>query len=404
MVRIQLREPRSIPQSLSKAEARRIALAAQGFAIPRPATVKPTHLLRLLDRLSLHQIDSVNVLARAHYLPAFSRLGEYDRAALDALAWGRKRERRVFEYWAHEASLLPLNTHPLLRWRMARADRGEAGWGRLRPFATERRAEAMAVLARLRGEGPLPASAFESGRTGWWEWSEAKSALEWLFWAGHVSTATRRANFERVYDLTERVIPARVLALATPTEIEAHRALIERAACAHSVATEGDLRDYFRLSPADARAALAALAGEGVLLPVTVEGWQQPAWLHRDARVPRRVRARALLAPFDPLVWERARTERLFGFRYRLEIYTPAARRMHGYYVLPFLLGEHLVARVDLKADRQRARLLVHAVHLEPDAPADTREELRAELSGLARWLELETVEMPGESHPIANA
>ncbi len=404
MVRIQLREPRPIPQSLTNAEARGIALAAQGFAARRSASVSPAHLRRLLDRLSLHQIDSVNVLARAHYLPAFSRLGAYDRAALDALAWGAKRERRVFEYWAHEASLLPLDLHPLLRWRMARADRGEAGWGRLRAFATDRRAEAMALLTRLRNEGPLPASAFESGRTGWWEWSEAKSALEWLFWAGHVSTATRRANFERVYDLTERVIPARVLALPTPTEAEAHRALIERAARALGVATEGDLRDYFRLSPADARAALAALAEEGVLLPVAVEGWRRPAWLHRDARASRRVHARALLAPFDPLVWERARTERLFGFRYRLEIYTPAARRAHGYYVLPFLLGDRLVARVDLKADRQRARMLVHAVHLEPDAPADSREELRAELIDLAGSLKLETVELPGESQLITDA
>ncbi|MBN8874047.1 MAG: YcaQ family DNA glycosylase [Rhodospirillales bacterium] len=371
------------------AQARRIALAAQGFADPRPATPSAAQFRRTLDRIGLFQIDSVNVLARAHYLPAFSRIGSYDPDWLDRAAWGPRRERRMFEYWAHEASLLPLSLHPLLRWRMARADRGEAGYGRMRVFATERRSEAMALLARIRDEGPLAASDFENGRPGWWEWSEPKRMLEWLFYAGHLTTATRRRSFERVYDLTERVIPPAVLALPTPPEDAARRGLIAHAAAALGIATAADLRDYFRLSPADGDPAIATLLEEGVLRQVQVPGLP-PAFVHRDARRPRRITARALLAPFDPLVWERTRAERLFGFRYRIEIYTPAEKRQHGYYVLPFLLNERLVARVDAKADRQAGRLLVPAVHLEPEAPPETLPALHEELGLLAGWLKLE--------------
>jgi uncharacterized protein YcaQ len=373
--------------------ARRIALAAQGFGAKRAERPGRSHLRRVLDKVQLHQIDSVNVLARAHYLPAFSRLGDYDATDLDRLAWGSKRERRLFEYWAHEASLLPFDLQPLLRWRMAQADRGDAGWGRMRAYATERRAEAMAVLDRIRGEGSLAASDFEAhkGQSGWWEWSDTKRMLEWLFWAGHITTSTRRGSFERVYDLAERVIPAEVLARPTPTDAEAHRGLIEHASAAHGIATSRDLRDYFRQSPEDAAAAIEELAEEGVLVPVEVPGWRH-AWLHRDARRPRKIEARALLAPFDPLIWTRDRAERLFGFRYRIEIYVPAEKRQHGYYVLPFLLGDRLVARVDLKADRQASRLLVRSVHLEPDAPDNTFEALHAELEGLAGWLGLNDV------------
>ena len=382
-------------ETIPLALARRIALAAQGFGAARPAIVGQAQLRREIDRLALHQIDSVNVLVRAHYLPAYSRLGAYDRGLLDRAAWGPKRSRRMFEYWAHEASLLPLDLHPLLRWRMAEADRGERGWSSLRVFATSRRAEVDAVLDRIRAEGPLAASDFEDGksRSGWWEWGDSKRKLEWLFWAGHITTATRRNSFERVYDLPERVIPADILALPTPDKAMAHRALIERAGRALGIATETDLRDYFRTGVADTKAAISDLAEEGLLVPVFVAGWRQPAWLHRDARRPRKIAARALLAPFDPLIWERARTERLFGFRYRIEIYTPAERRQHGYYVLPFLLGDRLVARVDLKADRQASRLLVQSVHLEPGAPADTDAELCEELSAMARWLDLDGFE-----------
>jgi uncharacterized protein YcaQ len=379
---------------LSLPGARRIALAAQGFGAVRPAIPNQRHLRQIVERLALHQIDSVNVLVRAHYLPIFSRIGAYDRTLLDRAAWGPGRERRLFEYWAHEASLLPLDIHPLLRWRMAEADRGETGWSGMRPFATTRRTEADAVLARIREEGPMAASDFEHGssRSGWWEWSETKRALEWLFWAGHITTRTRRGNFERVYDLTERVIPPAILALPTPTRCDAQRILIARAAAALGIATAIDLRDYFRLKPEDARTAIASLIEDGILLPVAVRGWTQPGFLHRHARRPRRISGQALLAPFDPLIWERARTERLFGFRYRIEIYTPAEKRVHGYYVLPFLMDDRIVARVDLKADRAGGRLLVQATHIEPDAPPETRDRLAAELRLMADWLGLEAV------------
>ncbi|HEX8222978.1 MAG TPA: crosslink repair DNA glycosylase YcaQ family protein [Allosphingosinicella sp.] len=382
-------------ERLSLASARRIALAAQGFGEKRPEAVTPRRLAATVARLGLHQIDSVNVLVRAHYLPAFSRLGAYDRGLIDRAAWGPLRERRLFEYWAHEASLLPLALHPLLRWRMAQAERGEIGWGSLKAYAGERRGEAEAILERIRSEGPLAASDFEEGRgkSGWWEWGDTKRALEWLFWAGRITTATRRASFERVYDLTERVIPAAILALPTPAPEDARRALVGHAAAALGIATETELRDYFRLKPEPARRAVAELVEAGELIPAEVEGWRKPAWLHRGARRPRRIGGQALLAPFDPLVWERDRTERLFGFRYRIEIYRPAEKRTHGYYVLPFLLGEKLVARVDLKADRKGSRLLVQQTTFEPGAPAETGERLDAELDLMARWLGLEAVE-----------
>jgi uncharacterized protein YcaQ len=385
-------------EQLSPGDARRIALAAQGFG-NRPDKVTGAQWRKTIDRLSLHQIDSVNILVRAHYMPAFSRLGPYDRSLIDRAAWGGKRQRRLFEYWAHEASLLPLELHPLLRWRMARADRGEAGWKGLRVFANERRTEALALLERIRNEGPCAASDFKEKRSrqGWWEWTDSKRALEWLFWAGHITTATRRGSFERVYDLTERVVPAKILALPTPEEREARRALVERAARALGVATALELRDYFRLGPDDAKPAIEVLVEEGVLRPVEVPGWARLAYLHCDAPEPRRLSTRALLAPFDPLVWERSRTLRLFGFHYRIEIYTPADKRLHGYYVLPFLLGDRLVARLDLKADRQGGRLLVHAVHLEPDAPSDAIDALLDELASMADWLGLAHVVLPSE-------
>ncbi len=387
-------------ETLSLPSARRIALAAQGFGQPRPSRVDQGDLRRTLKRLSLHQIDSVNVVARAHYLPAFSRLGVYDRALLDRSAWGPRSRRRLFEYWAHEASLLPLDLHPLLRWRMAAADRGEIGWNSMRAFAREQRPVAEAVLERIRGDGPMAASDFEHGRSrsGWWEWGETKKALEWLFWAGHVTTLTRRGSFERVYDLSERVIPAAILALPTPSAKDAHRALIERSARALGIATTTDLRDYFRLKPEAARTAVAELVEEGRLIPARVAGWKAQAYLHRDSRRPRRIVGQALLAPFDPLVWERSRTERLFGFRYRIEIYTPADKRVHGYYVLPFLMDDRLVARVDLKADRQGSRLLARRIGFEPESPPEAAERLAAELHLMARWLELDSVEISGQA------
>ena len=379
---------------LSLKDARRIALAAQGFGMRRPERPTAGPLRKTADRLGLFQIDSVNVLIRAHYLPAFSRLGSYDRTLLERDAWGPVRQRRLFEYWAHEASLLPLDLHPLLRWRMARAERGEIGYRALKRFATERRPEAAAILERITAEGPMTAADFENGssKSGWWEWSHTKHALEWLFWSGKITTATRRSSFARVYDLPERVLPKAILDLPTPDVASAQCTLIERSARALGVATAADLRDYYRLKPEEADHAIAAEAEAGILLPVRVEGWGQKAWMHRDARLPRRVRGAALLAPFDPLVWERGRAERLFGFRYRIEIYVPQDKRIHGYYVLPFLLDEALVARVDLKADRQARILLAHRITLEPGAPAETPARLAVELDRMAAWLGLDAV------------
>jgi uncharacterized protein YcaQ len=385
--------------SLSAAQARRIALAAQGFDRPRPgAPAGPGDLRRTLARLGLLQIDSVNVLVRAHYLPLFSRLGPYDPGLLDRAAYGGRR-RTLFEYWGHEASLLPVGLHPLFRWRMARAARGQEMYGRLARWGQRRAVYLQSVLDEVTARGPLAASELSSGGRGrgsWWGWSDGKAALEWLFWAGRLTTARRRV-FERVYDLPERVLPPAVLAAPTPPEEEAQRALLRLAARALGVATERDLRDYFRLDVLDARRRLAELVEAGALRPVTVEGWEQPAYLHPDARLPRAVEARAVLAPFDPLVWERARTERLFDFHYRISIYTPAHLRTHGYYVLPFLLGDRLVGRVDLKADRSAGVLRVQAAHAEPgtDRVAVAR-ALREELEDMARWLGLPRVHVAG--------
>ncbi len=387
---------------LPAALARRIALAAQGFADPRPAgVVDGRQLRRMTSRLTVLQIDSVNVLSRAHYLPAFSRLGPYPRPTLDDLA-GRRRE--LFEYWAHEASLLPVRLHPHLRWRMAAAE--EHAWGSMVRIQRERPGYVGEVLERVRETGPLKASDLAEPRPdrpgSMWNWHAGKVALEWLFYTGVITTRGRTAGFERVYDLTERVLPATVLQLPTPEPADAVRELVRTASRALGVATERDLRDYFRLRPPAARAAIAELADAGELLPVEVAGWGAPAWLQPEARRPRRVRARALLSPFDSLVWERPRVERVFGFRYRLEIYTPAAQRVHGYYVLPFLLGDRLVARVDLKADRQAGLLRVQAAFAEDDVDrAEVAVALAAELALMAGWMQLDAV-VVGERGDLA--
>lgn len=398
------------PLNLSLSAARRTALAAQGLARPRPpGPVDVVRLRRAIERMGLLQIDSVNVLVRSHYLPLFSRLGPYPRDLLDRAAYAGRR-RGLFEYWGHEASLLPVALHPLLRWRMERAAAGQGTYGGLARIARERPDYVARTLAEIRDRGPLTAGELaEGGRGGgsWWGWSEGKRALEHLFWAGLVTTAARRAGFDRVYDLPERALPSAVLAAPTPPPAEARRGLLLVAARALGVATARDLRDYFRLDPADAAAGLAELVEAGSLLPAQVEGWAHPAYLHPDARLPRRAEGRALLSPFDPLVWERARAERLFGFRYRLEIYTPAERRIHGYYVLPFLLGDRLVARVDLKADRPARVLRVQAAHAEPgvDPPA-VAAALADELGLMARWLGLDAVAAagPGDLSPALSA
>jgi len=371
---------------LSAAEARRTALAAQGFAEPRRHDGRA--IRRLFDRVGLIQIDSVNVLARAHYLPGFARLGAYSRDSLDRAAY--YAPRRLFEYWGHEASVLPVELQPLLRWRMARAH--DEAWGGMRRVGKERPELLREVLEQVRERGPIAARDLDGERPQksgpWWDWSDSKRAIEMLFWGGEVTSARRR-NFERLYDLPERVLPRAVLAAPTPSEEDAQRELVAIAARSLGVAALPELRDYFRLPAAAIRPRVAELEEAGVLRPVEVEGWTVPAWLHRDARVPRRVQACALLGPFDNLLWERDRVERLFGFRFKLEIYVPQPKRVYGYYVLPFLLGDRLVARVDLKADRQAGRLLAHAVHLEPGAPPETTDALRQELDRLAGWLGL---------------
>jgi uncharacterized protein YcaQ len=378
-------------RSLSARQARRIAIAAQGLAGARPSGPASRRGIRALaGRLGAIQIDSVNVLVRTHYLPAFSRLGAYPREHLEAEAWGRRPG--LFEYWGHEASLLPIETQPLFRWRMAEARSGQGMWKGLARFARERSDYIDNILAEIERRGPVTGGDFADGtkRTpGWWEWSDGKRALEWLFWSGLITVKTRR-GFERVYDLTERVLPPAIAGAPTPSDLDAHAALLRIAAGAMGVATEADLRDYFRMPVAGTKAALAALVEAGELETVTVQGWRQPAYLIPNARIPRKLGAAALLSPFDNLIWARERTERLFGVRVRLEIYTPAHKRAHGYYVLAFLQGEAITARVDLKADRQAGVLRVQAAHLEPGGAAgDVAPALAAELRLMASWLGL---------------
>jgi uncharacterized protein YcaQ len=388
---------------LTAAEARRLALAAQGFGRPRPSgRVDARHLRRMIDDVGLLQLDSVNVFLRSHYMPLFSRLGPYPREALDRLAWHedasgqtrRARRRDLFEYWGHEASLLPVELQPLLRWRMARAD--SLAWKGVRRIGAERPQLLEFVLDEVRERGPLRASdltaADHQRKPGeMWSWSEEKTALEYLFYSGQLTSA-RRVNFERHYDLPERVLPRQILEAPTPSQEEAQRQLLLIAANRLGVATEADLGDYFRLPRRESKARVAELAEDGGLVPVRVEGWGQPAYVRTQppAGLRRAAAARALLTPFDSLVWARDRTERLFGFRYRIEIYVPKPKRVYGYYVLPFLLGDRLVARVDLKSDRQAGLLRVQSAFAEPHAhPAHVAAELAAELRQLSEWLGL---------------
>ncbi len=383
-----------LKDNLTAGEARRIALAAQGFATPRPQTpINKRQLVKLIDRLGVVQIDSVNVVCRAHYMPAFSRLGAYPREMLEEIAWSKRRP--VFEYWAHEASLLPLASQPLFRWRMQDAHDGVGVWKGVARFRRERAEFIEKVLATLAMRGPLSASELgmgQKGEGGWWGWSEAKRAVEGLFWTGELTTVTRKATFERVYGLPEKVLPPAILEAPTPSRQDAHRALYLMAARAMGVATARDLRDYFRMPVEGAKARLAELVEDGSLIPVTVKGWPEPAYLDPAAHRPRRLDAAALLSPFDNLIWFRDRTERMFGVRYRIEIYTPAHKRNHGYYVLPFLEGDALTALVDLKSDRKAAVLVVQASHAGPRATLATPVRLAAELKLMARWLGLEHV------------
>jgi len=391
-------------QSISIDEARRIALAAQQFGSPARRLRGLRDVGSVIRKLGAVQIDSVNALVRSHYLPLFSRLGPYATELLDRAAYDGQR-RLLFEYWGHEASLLPVELYPLFQWRMEGARRGEGTWGRLKRYATEHQDLVSAALTQIRERGPLGASELESSGPGgfpvghkstggWWGWSQGKEIMEWLFWTGQVTTASRR-NFERLYDLTERTLPAPVLAMRFPSREEAQRTLMTLASQALGVATLRDLRDYFRLPTRDAAQRLQELLEAGTLMSVAVDSWKQPAYVHSQTRIPKEIPATALLSPFDSLIWERQRTERLFQFVYRLEIYTPAHKRQHGYYVLPFLLQGRLVARLDLKSDRQRGRLEVRGGSVEAGMVAsEIVEPLQAELVKLAQWLGLESVQM----------
>lgn len=386
-------------ETLSRAQARRVALAAQGFLDPphEPPTLRT--LVRTIARTGVLQVDSVNVLARAHLVPLYSRMGPYDPELLRRAA--EERPRRLVEYWAHVQALMPVELWPVMQHRMDHYRAREGKWWRGLPGDL-----VAAVLADVTRHGASTAREVSArlGHDGaartehWgWNWSEARRALDLLFTSGDVAIAARTRAFEPRYDLPERVLPRAVLEAPVPERADAERELVRRAARSHGVATLACLRDYYRLPDlARTRTAVAELVEDGALVPVRIEGWDREAWLDAGARRPRRVHARTLLSPFDPVVWERERARRLFGFDYRIEIYVPAQRRVHGYYVLPFLLGERLVARVDLKADRRadggRGVLVVHAAFAEEDAPPATAAELAAELERLAGWLGLASV------------
>jgi uncharacterized protein YcaQ len=387
--------------SLSQKQARRIALAAQGFLDPRHTTPTMRTFGRTLERTGVLQVDSVNVLQRAHYMPLFSRMGPYDTVLLTRAA--ERRPRRLVEYWAHVQALMPVELWPVMQHRMEsyRAQRGK-WWKAVDDDLTAR------LLAEITARGPSTARDLDDGaprdKQHWgWNWSEAKKALDFLYMIGELAVAGRNSQFEVIYDLPERVLPAHVLALPTPSAAEADLELVRRAAASHGVGTLRCLADYYRMKTEQVKPAVDVLVEEGVLQPVTIEGWNRPAYLHRDARRPRKVAARAFLSPFDPVVWLRERTEKLFDFRYRIEIYTPADKRVHGYYVLPFLLRDEIVARLDLKADRKEGRLVVKSAWAEDGAPEDTADELSAELTSLAAWLGLSdvTVEPRGDLAPM---
>jgi uncharacterized protein YcaQ len=383
----------SLAPSMSQAQARRIALAAQGFL--DPPHDPPT--MRTLRRTGVLQVDSVNVLQRAHYMPLYSRIGPYDVDLVRRAS--ETTPRRMVEYWAHVQAFMPVDLWPVMRHRMARYRDGKHKWWG--SAVTDELTGSL--LLEIADRGASTARDLDDGlprqKDHWgWNWSATRRALDYLFMVGDVAIAGRNSQFEIRYDLPERVIPREHLEAPTPTEHDAVKELVRRAARSHGVATVRDLADYYRMrsvpgqSQTGTAPIVAELVEDGELLPVTVQGVARPAYLHRDARIPRKVRARTLLSPFDPVVWERERTESLFDFRYRIEIYTPVEKRVHGYYVLPFLLGDRIVARVDLKADRRSGMLVAKGTYAEPSAPPQTAQELATELERLAGWLGLAAV------------
>jgi uncharacterized protein YcaQ len=387
---------------VSLASARRIALAAQGFASPRPSgRVDRRHLRKVLDHIGLIQIDSVNVLARSQELTLFSRLGNHPRSLIpDATADGE-----LFEYWCHEASHLPTSMHRLVRWRMEDARNGTM-WPGLQRFAKSKSQFVQEVRDRVFNDGPLVAGDVKT-RTGpkgsWWDWDDGKAALEYLFWTGEITAQRRPNDFARMYFAPQHVLPKEVLKAKTPTEFEARSELLLLAAKSLGIATASDLLDYHRQKPAVAKPVLAELVKQGNLERVRVEGWRDVAYMVPGAAKPRSVHTRALVSPFDSLVWCRPRIERLWDFHYRIEIYTPQEKRVYGYYVLPFVLGDRIVARVDLKADRQAGVLLVPGAYSEPEVDLKhVVAELATELKLMAQWLGLDAVKV-GENGDLSS-
>lgn len=375
---------------ISLARARRLALGAQGFNDPAPTgAVDVRHFRRVLSRVGVVQLDSVNVISRAHYMPFFSRIGPYDRDALDRWLW---RSGELFEYWIHEASLTAINRWPHVAYRMRRAH----PWKSIEAINTEQPGFVRKVLDEVRDSGPLRVGELSDGgsRTGpWWGYGPGKLALEWLFVRGEIAIADR-PNFTRLYDLTERVIPSDVRD-AELDEIRAKRVLLRDAVRHHGIGTAADIADYHRIKVTAARPILEDLAAAGDIVEVDVDGWPAPTYMDPDLSVPRQIRGGALLAPFDPVVWYRDRAQRLFGFHYRIEIYVPREKRVHGYYVLPFMLDGELVARVDLKADRAAGRLVVQGAFAEEgEDRVRVGRALLEHLEAMARWQELAEIEI----------
>jgi uncharacterized protein YcaQ len=376
--------------SLSIKDARALALAAQGFDSPRTKTKSTTaDVVALIKKLGVIQIDSVNVLVRSQELPLFSRLGEHDRNAIPKAT----SQGKIFEYWGHEAAHLPVELHPMFRFKMHAARSGKLKhWG-LTSFYAENKAFVKRILKYVEVNGSVTAreiSTRTTKKSSWWDWDEAKTALEYLFLTGELMSCGRGSDFARVYDIPERVLPRKILQMPTPSETEARKELLVRAMRAQGVATLRDLADYYRQKPAVVKPLVSQLVEQGVLREVSVDGWQDKAYVHRNAQLPKRLFATALLSPFDSLVWCRPRNERLFNFHYRIEIYTPQAKRKFGYYVLPFMVSGEMVGRVDLKADRANSKLLVQSVHTERGVKrAAINEQLAVELQLMASWLGL---------------
>ena len=375
--------------SLSIADARALALAAQGFDTARPKTkATQRHVDALISRLGVIQIDSVNVLVRSQELPLFSRLGNHNRNAIPKAT----EQQKLFEYWGHEAAHLPVEIHPLFRWKMEAARLGKAKhWG-LTSFYDDNKAFVKRMLKHVEKNGPTTSrelSTRTEKKGTWWDWDEAKVALEYLFLTGQLMSRGRGTDFARIYDTPERVLPEDVLNAPTPSEHDARKQLLVRSAIAQGVATASDLADYYRQKPATVKPLIAELVEEGELRTVTVDGWTEKAFIHRAAKLPKQLHATALLSPFDSLVWCRPRNERLFDFHYRIEIYTPKEKRKFGYYVLPFMMNGEMVGRVDLKADRANSKLLVHSVHTEKGVKRSTiNDALNNELRTMASWLD----------------